>query len=589
MEVKPSVIRLYWHYAKKYPRSLWIILTLLPLVVLASSFLEPYIISHVFNILAKSSDKLNLVRTFGLSFGLYISLEIFQLIGWRIIVARLWTFELHVMRDLANAAFRHVIQQSDRFHSNRFGGALVSQSTKFVSAFERLFDTLIFDIGTLVLSLIFTIAFLMPRAPLYASFLIVFTVIYFLLVVWRMKKQLPLNAAEAQKETARTAQLADSITNIATVKSFGQEEHEMDLFGQRADTFFNAGQAAMKSQMINEGIFTSAISVVNIAALTFGVVAVVQFHEAFGTLYLIISYTTSLLRQLFQLTRIFRNVNRVFSDAKDMTEILALDKEVRDPETPIDVQITDGEIVFENVSFRYKDTRTEDHLFHEFSLNIPAGQRVGLVGPSGSGKTTLTKLILRFSDLNHGTIRIDGHNIADMRQSELRRHVAYVPQEPILFHRTLLENIRYGRLSASDEEVKAAAHKARADEFIDKLPNGYETLVGERGTKLSGGQRQRVAIARAILRNAPILVLDEATSALDSESEKLIQAALQELMKGRTTIVVAHRLSTIQKMDRIIVLDNGEIVEDGTHEELLKEKGLYAKLWTHQSGGCLED
>jgi ABC-type multidrug transport system fused ATPase/permease subunit len=198
-------------------------------------------------------------------------------------------------------------------------------------------------------------------------------------------------------------------------------------------------------------------------------------------------------------------------------------------------------------------------------------------------------LILRFSDLNHGTIRIDGHNIADMRQSELRRHVAYVPQEPILFHRTLLENIRYGRLSASDEEVKAAAHKARADEFIDKLPNGYETLVGERGTKLSGGQRQRVAIARAILRNAPILVLDEATSALDSESEKLIQAALQELMKGRTTIVVAHRLSTIQKMDRIIVLDNGEIVEDGTHEELLKEKGLYAKLWTHQSGGFLED
>jgi ATP-binding cassette subfamily B protein len=221
---------------------------------------------------------------------------------------------------------------------------------------------------------------------------------------------------------------------------------------------------------------------------------------------------------------------------------------------------------------------------------VRPGEKIGLVGHSGSGKTTFTRLLLRFSDIDSGEILIDGQNIARITQDDLRKSIAYVPQEPIMFHRSLRENILYGRQDASEEDVLKAAQDAHADEFIAELPNGYDTLVGERGIKLSGGQRQRIAIARAMIKNAPIILLDEATSALDSESEILIQDALWKLMKGRTAIVIAHRLSTVQKMDRIVVMDSGNIVEEGTHKELVhQEAGIYAKLWAHQSGGFIED
>jgi ATP-binding cassette subfamily B protein len=270
-----------------------------------------------------------------------------------------------------------------------------------------------------------------------------------------------------------------------------------------------------------------------------------------------------------------------------MAEILENAIIIRDPTKPEPVRIRKGSIAFDNVSFTYADSN--EPLLTDFSLKIPHGQRVGLVGHSGSGKTTLTNLLLRFSDVDSGQITIDSQNIARVNQTDLRSHIAYVPQQPLLFHRSLRENIAYGKPNARDKEIMAAADKANASEFIAKLPHGYETLVGERGVKLSGGQRQRVAIARAVLKDAPILVLDEATSALDSESEVLIQDALWQLMRGRTAIVIAHRLSTIQKMDRIIVMDNGRIVEDGSHTDLLKAKGTYAKLWAHQSGGFIEE
>ena len=227
-------------------------------------------------------------------------------------------------------------------------------------------------------------------------------------------------------------------------------------------------------------------------------------------------------------------------------------------------------------------------LFRNFSLHITPGEKVGLVGSSGSGKTTLTKLLLRFADIDSGAIMIDEQNIAEVTQASLRSQIAYVPQEPLLFHRSVRENIAYGRADATDAEIEQAAKKAGAYDFITQLQDGFDTLVGERGVKLSGGQRQRIAIARAIVKDAPILVLDEATSALDSESEVLIQKSLKTLMKNRTSIVIAHRLSTIAKLDRIIVMHNGKIVEDGSHEQLLKHGGHYAKLWQHQSGGFID-
>ena len=246
-----------------------------------------------------------------------------------------------------------------------------------------------------------------------------------------------------------------------------------------------------------------------------------------------------------------------------------------------------GAVQLRDISFGYTDN--SQTVINNLSLDIKAGERLGLAGHSGGGKTTLTKLILRFADVTKGAITIDGKDIRDLTQQSLRANIAYVPQEPYLFHRSLRDNIAYGKPKASDSEIMTAIKQANAMEFIASLPDGLDTIVGERGVKLSGGQRQRIAIARAILKDAPILILDEATSALDSESEKLIQDALEKLMKNRTSIVIAHRLSTIAKLDRIIVLDNGAIIEDGTHNELLDKKGTYAKLWNHQSGGFIEE
>jgi ATP-binding cassette subfamily B protein len=252
--------------------------------------------------------------------------------------------------------------------------------------------------------------------------------------------------------------------------------------------------------------------------------------------------------------------------------------------------ISAGAITFSGVSFQYHDAgSSSEQLLENFSLQIAAGEKIGLVGPSGGGKTTITRLLLRFMDIQGGAIVIDGQDIRDIKQRDLRQAISYVPQEPLLFHRSIKDNIRYGKPGATNAEVIAAAEKSFAHEFITTLPQGYDTLVGERGVKLSGGQRQRVAIARAMLKDAPILVLDEATSALDSASERVIQKALWELMNHKTAVVIAHRLSTIQKMDRILVLDEGAIVEQGTHASLLAQGGLYAQLWSHQSGGFIQE
>jgi ATP-binding cassette subfamily B protein len=306
-------------------------------------------------------------------------------------------------------------------------------------------------------------------------------------------------------------------------------------------------------------------------------------------LYLALTYTGGVTNRLWQFGRIMRNINRAFGDAAEMTEILQLKSDVVDAKNPLDAKISRGRIEFKSVNFNYPESEERRPLFRNLNLVIKPGEKVGLVGHSGGGKTTVTRLILRYMDIDGGQILIDGQDIKLMAQKDLRQSIAYVAQEPMLFHRSLLENIRYGRPEATDKEVYAIAKMANIHDFIESLPAGYGTLVGERGVKLSGGQRQRVAIARAMLKNAPILVLDEATSALDSESEKLIQEALWKLMEGRTSIVIAHRLSTIQRMDRIVVLENGGIAEQGTHKELIHSNGVYAQLWAHQSGGFLEE
>ena len=281
-------------------------------------------------------------------------------------------------------------------------------------------------------------------------------------------------------------------------------------------------------------------------------------------------------------------MNRAVGDAAEMTKVLDEPRLVEDAPGAPDLVVSEGAVDFERLAFRYEDAAEGDYVFRDLTLSVPAGQRVGLVGRSGSGKTTLTKLLLRLSDVQEGHIYVDGQDISACVQQSLRRQIAYVPQETLLFHRSIRENIAYGRPDATKEEIREAARLANALEFIDRLPHGLDTMVGERGVKLSGGQRQRVAIARAILADCPILVLDEATSALDSESEAAVQGALENLMRGRTSIVVAHRLSTVAALDRIVVLEEGQIVEDGTHAELSRAGGTYESLWDRQTGAFLE-
>ena len=287
-----------------------------------------------------------------------------------------------------------------------------------------------------------------------------------------------------------------------------------------------------------------------------------------------------------------KDINRFFQnlgEVKEGTDFIFTAHEIEDPQSPQKTECKKGAIEFKNLFFQYESEDKYSEIFNNFSLSIEAGEKVGLVGESGAGKSTLVSLLLRFMDVSDGSVLIDGQDIRDIQQDKLRKNITYVPQEPLLFHRSLHENISYSNPTASDSEISNAAKKAHANEFIDRLPEKYKTLVGERGVKLSGGQKQRVAIARALLKDAPIVILDEATSALDSTSEKLIQKAFEEVMKDKTTIVIAHRLSTLRQMDRIVVLDKGNIAEEGTHEQLLKKKGKYAELWDHQVGGFITE
>ena len=474
------------------------------------------------------------------------------------------------------------------FHANKFGGSLVSQTNKLNGAVERFWDTIIWSILPLVISLVGSIIILSTLLWQYAVFLLLFSIIFSVVVYFGSRPMATLNEKEAKVSNKVSGQLADAISNILAVKSSGAEITEQQRFVKTVESWRGASLDTMHGFLKVSTVYSTINMVIKIGAIVFAIYAAQHNVVSVAAVYLIITYTGSVAHELWNMNGIMRSYNHILGDAHEMVEIL------KTPTTLVDrsdakLTVTRGGITMDQVTFTH-DEGQGDTLFHDFSLNIQPGEKIGLVGSSGSGKTTLTKLLLRFADIDSGKITIDSQDIAEVTQASLREQIAYVPQEPLLFHRSVRENIAYSRPGATDTEIEKAAKKAGAYEFIVKLQDGFDTLVGERGVKLSGGQRQRIAIARAILKDAPILVLDEATSALDSESEALIQKSLETLMKNRTSIVIAHRLSTIAKLDRIIVLENGRIVEDGSHDQLLaKKRGVYAKLWARQSGGFIEE
>lgn len=589
MSTTRTTVKLIWHDLKPYRTLLWIGIIGPVVAVLAQDIIPPFIVSQAFGEFQAAYqsgaplDSLNMTP-YILAF---LASMLIGLIVWRVQGYVVWRLEIKLQRDQIIHIFNHLQRQGTRFHADNFGGALVSQSNKYISASERLIDELVWSVIPGITAFVASLVVLCFVSYKFAIILLVAVGIYIAIMTWRVKKAFPFNRQEAEKDTARTAALADAVTNVGTIRAFAHEKDELKRFGKVADKAYTAYNNLAFATLKNDTISHSMTNTLRILSFVFGVFAVIHFGANAGVLYLVVAYTTGVVDRLWQFSRVVRNINRALGDAEQMTEILQIQPEVQDPEIPEGVRIHRGSINFHAVDFAHKGTKED--LFHNLDLKIKQGEKIGLVGPSGGGKTTLTSLLMRFSDISGGEILIDGQDIAAITQADLRQHISYVPQDPLLFHRSIRENIGYGQLGASDEAIKGVAKMAHAHEFIKTLPQGYDTLVGERGVKLSGGQRQRVAIARAMLKNAPILILDEATSALDSESEVLIQDALWKLMERRTAIVIAHRLSTIQKMDRIVVLEDGEIAEQGSHKELLRKNGIYAKLWAHQSGGFIEE
>lgn len=582
-------ISLFWQLAKQYKQFLVPVLILIPITVVIGDFVEPLIISKVLQKISTGSfDVNNLWASFGQSL-IYYSLAVVAsgIIGWRIIVYCNWNLQLLVVRDMSYKVFSHLMRMSPSFHANRFAGSLVSQSNKLAGAYIRFTDSTIFNLYTLVISLVATIVILAPRVPVYAGTMVAFTIIYIIGTFHFTKPLRDANIREAEAESRQTGYLADSVSNVMAVKGFSRLNYEKKRFWGVASHTRQTGLDSMRSTLRRESFSSVITSAIAIVSLLIAIIGVKYLTIDIGTLFLMVSFTGSLGQRLWDFQNVLRQYNRAFGDASEMVKILQIKPEIADPIKPEQITMNRGGIEFNSVTFAHDEDK--DALFHNLNLYIKPGEKIGLVGHSGSGKTTLTKLLLRFMDIDGGEITIDGQDITAVSQDNLRDRITYVPQEPLMFHRSISENIMYGNPDASERQLKAVAKMAHAHEFVEKLPKKYDTLVGERGVKLSGGQRQRIAIARAMIKNAPILVLDEATSALDSESEVLIQDALWKLMEGRTAIVIAHRLSTIQKMDRIIVLDNGKIVEEGTHKELIRKDGTYASLWSHQTGGFLDN
>ncbi len=496
--------------------------------------------------------------------------------------------EMNGNYHLARLCFDTLANQSMTFHTSRFGGSLVSQTSRFTGGYSALVDVVVYSLIPTIAAIVCTIVTLAPAAPVFVLILFALLILYVVVAYTMYQRILPLSAATASAQNKLSGVLSDAVTNILAVKTCGREDYERQLFDE-ADREAMAAERISMNAMMRRGAMTSTlITVIMFVTSIFVCGGNAWYGISAGTLVMMFSYTYQLSMRFNYINSMMQRMNRAVGDAAEMTKILDEPRLVEDAPDAQELRVDAGVIDFSHLSFRYFDANEDDYVFQDLNLHVDGGQRVGLVGRSGSGKTTLTKLLLRLSDVQDGHILVDGQDVSACTQQSLRRQIAYVPQEALLFHRSIRENIAYGRPGATDEEIMQAARLANASEFIDRLPHGLDTMVGERGVKLSGGQRQRVAIARAILANCPILVLDEATSALDSESEALVQEALENLMAGRTSIVVAHRLSTVASLDRIVVLEEGKIVEDGTHATLSQAGGVYESLWDRQSGAFLE-
>lgn len=499
---------------------------------------------------------------------------------------RLWMhLATRVMRELVADAFYRVQRFSADWHANSFAGGTVRKISRGMWAYDLFADTVYIGLFPSTVVLCGMTLLLFWRWPLMGLYVLCAVVVYVIISVFLVRRYVaPANRRQNEADSALGAAMADAVTCNATVKAFGREAREDHRFGRVAERWRRAARRSWLRE-VNAGMVQSGLSIL----LQLGLLGLViwfwqQGQATPGDVAFVMTSYFLINGYLRDIGMHVRNLQRSLDEIRD---VVAFDRQafgVEDAPDARPLQVSAGRISFDRVTFGY--AKQVEPLYRDFDLEIAPGERIALVGPSGSGKSTFVKLIQRFYDLQSGRILIDGQDIAAVTQESLRAAIAVVPQDPLLFHRSLAENIAYPRPRASRSEIELAARQAHAHGFISELQEGYGTLVGERGVKLSGGERQRVALARAFLADAPILILDEATSSLDSLTELKIQEAMTRLMQDRTTIVVAHRLSTVRQMDRILVFERGRIVEQGSHQALMAQPGgHYRQLFTRQAEG----
>jgi len=557
----------------------FLIFLIVPILWAIDTSLEPYFIKLVLDTLEKTPRESELLIHLSYPILFYAILRIFINLINRVHDYISLKFLPHFNNRIVIRLTKYLQRHSHSYFQHHFGGSLVSKISTIADTAESILNDLVNYFIFPFITFCFAALIMGTVHPLFASILVTWT-LFFLLITYYLSYQVQsLSEQLSEKYTTLVGKLIDSVTNILAVRLFARQKYEINVLESTAQEKLEKAEELRWNNLKRSAVMEVMANAL-IGILIYALISERQKGTiTIGDFSLVFTLSLSIIDIIWDISRNYiRFVESLGKCAQALNTIL-IPYEIKDSPDATLLLIGQGDIELKNISFNYSENKA---LFENLSLRINGNEKVGIVGYSGSGKTTLLNLIVRLFDLKSGAILIDGQDIKQVTQDSLHQNISFIPQDPLLFHRTIMENIRYGNLDASNEKVREAAKKACVDQFIESLPQGYQTLIGERGSMLSGGQRQRLAIARAILKDAKILILDEATSALDSETEYYIQQSLEALMENKTVLVVAHRLSTLLKMDRIIAFDQGKIIEEGNHQNLILKGGIYAKFWHMQ-------
>jgi ATP-binding cassette subfamily B protein len=568
-----------WFFCKSYRK--YLLLLLLTLLVLSTiPSIDGYLAKRFINDVNNNLTTRDYIIYPLLFFVWWESINIF----WRLADFCLLKITPHIRVAIIDKATSYCYQHSYKFFQENFSGSIASKISELAKGVERIINFFFMEFFRKICLITFAVTTLGLINIVFAIILLLWCSIFIILSYFFSKNIENISNQFAASRALGFGKIVDSITNISNIRIFSRHNYERKYLQTYLDDICEKDQKLKKYELKTnyiKGLFNSL-------GITLMIVSLIYFKDnnkiTIGDFALILTICIGVLTEIWNFSQQLSEFSEYVGTCKQSLTLITTNFDIKDVENAKPLIVKEGKLVFDQVNFSYQGRH---NLFGNKSVIIEAGQKVGLVGYSGSGKSTFVNLIIRLFDVNSGQILIDGQNIAQVTQESLRSVIGFIPQDPILFHRSIKENIRYGKIDACDDDIYNAAKQAYAHDFIMNMSEGYDSTVGERGVKLSGGQRQRIAIARAFLKNAPILILDEATSSLDSVTERLIQGSLYQLMEGKTTIVIAHRLSTLLHMDRILVFNRGEIIQDSTHQELISRKGLYKSLWDAQANGFL--